>query len=172
MLESRLWKPSLLERIRSVPLKVARYYSYFDEYALIWCNINQIMHYYCALELPNTKLCGRCRFNAENYYNFIGLLFCLNHLVTMDATPGRDVVQCARICTPNFKYVAIIQYFYTILRANYCHRTQQISGVQNMSCHTYHSAGISEAIIGRTAKGIGLALPIANSKVTLDWSRP
>ena len=96
------------------------------------------MHYYCALELPNTKLCGRCRFNAENYYNSIGLLFCLNHLVTMDATPGRDVVQCARICTPNFKYVAIIQYFYTILRANYWHRAQQISGVQDVPAHTYH----------------------------------
>ena len=82
--------------------------------------------------------------NAENYHNFICILFCLNHPVTMDATPGGDVAQCTRIRAPNLKYVARIQRFDTILRTNNWHRAQQISSIQDVPAHTYHWAGISE----------------------------
>ena len=76
--------------------------------------------------------------NAEDYHNFICILFCLNHPVAMDATPSRDVVQRTRIRAPNLEYVTRTERFDTILRANNWHRAQQISRIQDMPAHMYH----------------------------------
>ena len=130
------------------------------------------MHHNSASQLTNSDLCAGCRLNAENYHNFINIFFCLNYSVAMDATPGGDVVQCTRIRAPNLEYVTRTERFDTILRANNWHRAQQISGIQDMSAHMYHWAGISEDRRGWMHNGTGSPWPSTASNVTRFASRP
>jgi hypothetical protein len=96
------------------------------------------MHHYSANVFAIPDLCGRCSVNSENYHNFICILFCLNHPVTMDATPSWNIIQCTRVRAPDLEYVARIQRLDSILCTNHRHRTQQISGIQDMPAHMYH----------------------------------
>ena len=130
------------------------------------------MHHYSANEFTSTDLCGRCSVNSENYHNFICILSCLNYPVAMDATPSWNIIQCARVRAPNLEYVARIQCLHTILSANNWHRAQQVSGIQDMSCHMYHWSGISEDGSGWMHNDTGSPRPSTASNVTRFASRP